>query len=114
MTDLVVALDIGDEARKAATADLLDVLYSDEFYEGWYQGTGLMPVTTSMIEKQQADSDEIGSAFLEALSSVQFLPVGNPTWDVLQTALQGSAYKVGTGDPAEVLSEIQAQVDAQS
>ncbi|HSO70225.1 MAG TPA: extracellular solute-binding protein [Arachnia sp.] len=114
VTDFIVAFDNGDEDRKAATAAFLDVLYSDELYEGWYKGTGLLPVTTSMIEKGQAESDEIGAAFLEALSIVQFLPVGNPTWDALQTALQGSAYKVGTGDPAEVLSEIQAQVDAQA
>ncbi|MHA6512037.1 extracellular solute-binding protein [Tessaracoccus sp. Z1128] len=114
VTDFIVAFDNGDEDRKAATAAFLDLLYSDEFYEGWYKGTGLLPVTTSMIEKGQAESDEIGSAFLEALSIVKFLPVGNPSWDALQTALQGSAYKVGAGDPAEVLAEIQAQVDAQA
>jgi len=114
VTDFIVAFDNGDADRKAATAAFLDLLYSDEMYEGWYKGTGLLPVTTSMIEKGQAESDENGSAFLEALSIVRFLPVGNPTWDVLQTALQGSAYKVGTGDPAEVLAEIQAQVDAQA
>ena len=89
------------------------MLYSDELYEGWYKGTGLLPVTTSMIEKGQAESDEIGAAFLEALSIVQFLPVGNPTWDALQTALQGSAYKVGTEDPAALLEQIEAQVVAQ-
>jgi|GEM_PF-5717637 len=34
-------------------------------------------------------------------------------WDALQSALQGSAYKVGTEDPAKLLAQIQAQVDAQ-
>lgn len=114
VTDFIVAFDNGDADRKAATSAFLDLMYSDEMYEGWYKGTGLLPVTTSMIDKGKAESDENGAAFLEALSIVKFLPVGNPAWDVLQTALQGSAYKVGSGDPAEVLAEIQAQVDAQS
>ncbi len=114
VTDFIVAFDNGDADRKAATSAFLDLLYSDEMYEGWYKGTALLPVTTSMIEAGMAESDENGAAFLDALSIVKFLPVGNPQWDVLQTALQGSAYKVGTEDPEQVLTEIQAQVDAQS
>ena len=75
----------------------------------------LLPVTTSMIEKAKAEAaTDNDKAFLEALAIVQFLPVSNPQWDALQAALQGSAYQVGTEDPATLLAQIQAQVDAQS
>ena len=104
-----------DEARKEATGAFLDLLYSDAMYEGWYKGTKLLPVTTSMIDKAKAEAaTDNDKAFLEALAIVQFLPVSNPQWDALQAALQGSAYQVGTEDPATLLAQIQAQVDAQS
>ena len=87
---------------------------SDALYEGWYKGTSLLPVTKSMIEKGKAEADENNKGFYEALSIVKFNPVSNPQWDALQTALKASAFKVGTEDPATVLKEIQAQVDAQA
>ncbi|MFT3889817.1 MAG: extracellular solute-binding protein [Arachnia sp.] len=114
VTDFIVAFDNKDAARKQATGAFLDLLYSDAMYEGWYKGTKLLPVTTSMIEKAKAEAaTDNEKSFLEALSIVKFLPVGNPQWDALQGALQGSAYKVGTDDPAALLQQIQAQVDAQ-
>ena len=115
VTDFIVAFDNKDADRKQATGAFLDLLYSDAMYEGWYKGTKLLPVTTSMIDKAKAEAaTDNDKAFLEALSIVQFLPVSNPQWDALQAALQGSAYQVGTEDPATLLAQIQAQVDAQS
>ncbi|SHI65915.1 multiple sugar transport system substrate-binding protein [Tessaracoccus bendigoensis DSM 12906] len=115
VTDFIVAFNNEDADRKAATGALLDLMYSDAMYEGWYKGTKLLPVTTSMIEKAKADATtDNEKGFLEALSIVKFLPVGNTQWDALQTSLQGNAYRVGTDDPAALLKEIQAQVDAQS
>ena len=115
VTDFIVAFNNDDAKRKQATAAYLDLLYSDAMYEGWYKGTKLLPVTTSMIEKAKSEAaSDNDKAFLEALSIVKFLPVGDPGWDALQAALQGSAYKVGSEEPAALLKEIQAQVDAQS
>ena len=114
VTDFVVAFNNKDAKRKQATGAFLDLMYSDAMYEGWYKGTKLLPVTTSMIAKAKSSAKtENDKGFLEALSIVKFLPVGNTHWDALQTALQGSAYKVGTEDPATLLKQIQAQVDAQ-
>lgn len=114
VTDFIVAFNNDDADRKAATGAFLDLMYSDAMYESWYKGTKLLPVTTSMIEKAKSEaSTENEKGFLDALSIVKFLPVGNTAWDALQSALQGSAYKVGTEDPAELLAQIQAQVDAQ-
>ena len=115
VTDFIVAFNNNDADRKAATGAFLDLMYSDAVYESWYKGTKLLPVTTSMIEKAKTDATTDNErGFLEALSIVKFLPVGNSSWDALQTALQGNAYKVGTEDPAELLKQIQAQVDAQA
>ncbi len=115
VTDFIVAFDNKDAARKQATGAFLDLMYSDAMYENWYKGTQLLPVTSSMIEKAKAEATtDNEKGFLEALSIVQFLPVSNPRWDALQAALQDSASQIGTTDPAELLTQIQAHVDAQS
>lgn len=113
VTDFIVAFDNGDADRKAATGALLDVLYSDDMYEGWYKGTGLLPVTKSLIEKGAAEDVE-NKTFFEALEYVRFLPVGNPAWDSLQTALQGTAGTIQNDSPDAVVASIQAQLDATS
>lgn len=111
VTDFLVAFYNGDADRKAATGAFLDLLYSDEMYESWYKGTGLLPVTTSMIAKGAAE-DTDNATFYEALEYVRFLPVGNPAWDSLQTALQGTARTIQTDSPESVVEGIQAQLDA--
>lgn len=114
VTDFIVAFNNKDADRKQATAAFLNLMYSDEMYEGWYKGTDLLPVTKSMIAKakKEATTDN-EKAFLDALSFVKFQPVGNVKWDALQGALQANAYRVGSDDPAKLLKEIQAQVNAQ-
>lgn len=112
VTDFILAFDNGDANRKEATKQLLDILYSDAQYEGWYKGTGLLPVTKSQIEAgSKTDTDN--AKFYEALSYVKFLPVGNPAWDALQKALQGTGGTIANDTPESVLGKIQAQVDAQ-
>lgn len=113
VTDFIIAFNNNDANRKEATKQFLDLLYSDQYYESWYKGTGLLPVTTSQIEAGQA-SDANNAKFYEALSYVKFLPVGNPQWDALQRALQGTAGTITTSTPETVLGNIQAQVDAQA
>lgn len=112
VTDFIVAFDNKDANRKEATKQLLDMLYSDAHYEGWYKGTGLLPVTKSQIAKGTS-TDTDNAKFYEALSYVKFLPVGNPTWDALQKALQGTAGTVTADTPENVLTKVQAQLDAQ-
>lgn len=111
VTDFLVAFNNDDADRKAATSAFLNLLYSDEMYESWYKGTGLLPVTTSMIAKG-AEEDVDNATFFEALEYVRFLPVGNPAWDSLQSALQGTAGTIQNDAPESVVQSIQAQVDA--
>ena len=112
VTDFILAFNNNDANRKQATKEFLDLFYSDPMYEGWYKGTGLLPVTTSMIAAGKA-SDTDNAAFYDALSYVKFLPVSNPQWDALKNALQGTAGTIAKDTPENVLSKIQAQVDAQ-
>ncbi|WRS29480.1 extracellular solute-binding protein [Actinomycetaceae bacterium MB13-C1-2] len=111
VTDFILAFDNGDADKKAATSAFLDLLYSDALYETWYQGTGLLPVTKSMIEKGKAN-DADNATFYDALEYVKFLPVGNPQWDSLQAALQGTAGSIQSDGPESVVQSIQAQLDA--
>ena len=71
-----------------------------------------MPVTKTMIEKATAEAGHF-APFYEALKDVKFLPVGDPKWDALQGALQGTMGKLEKEMPDTVLKEIQAQLDAQ-
>lgn len=113
VTDFIVAFNNQDEDRKAATAAYLDLFYQDDLYTPWYEGTGLLPVTTSVIDSAKASAEGNDVAFLDALSVVRFAPVANPQWDALQTALQQNAFKIGTEEPQAVLEQLEAQVAAQ-
>lgn len=111
VTDFIVAFNNDDADRLKATSAFLNLLYSDQMYENWYKGTGLLPVTTSMIAKG-ATEDKDNAAFYDALEYVKFLPVGNPQWDSLQAALQGTAGSIQNDAPESVVQSIQAQLDA--
>lgn len=112
VTDFILAFNNNDANRKEATKQFLDLMYSDAMYEGWYKGTGLLPVTTSAIAAAK-ETDKDNAAFYEALSFVKFNPVSDPQWDALQTALQGTAGTIASDTPENVLTKIQAQLDAQ-
>lgn len=113
VTDFILAFNNGDGDRKQATAAFLEVFYSDEMYSAWYKPTGLMPIKTSLIEAAGAEAKHF-KPFYDMLSKVKFQPVGLPSWDVLQGALQSTAGSIAGEDPAAVLSEIQSQMDAQA
>lgn len=112
VTDFILAFNNNDANRKQATKEFLDVMYSDAMYEGWYKGTGLLPVTTSQITAAKT-ADKVNAKFYDALAYVKFNPVSNPQWDALKNALQGTAGTIASDSPQSVLTKIQAQVDAQ-
>ena len=111
VTDFLVAFDNGDADRKAATGALLDLLLSESIYPDWQGPTGLMPVTTAVIEKGKAE-DTDNAEFYDALEYVRFLPVGNPDWDNLMVALQSTAGSIENEPATEVVEAIQAQLEA--
>lgn len=111
VTDYILAFNNKDEARKAATKAFLDFFYSPDQYTAWYKGTGLLPATTAAIAAATKE-DAVNAPFYQALKTVQFTPIGNPQWSALQSALQATAGKLQDQAPAEVLKEIQAQMQA--
>lgn len=111
VTDFLVAFDNGDADRKAAAGALLDLLLDDSMYPDWQGPTGLMPVTTTVIEKGKAE-DTDNAEFYDALEYVRFLPVGNPDWDNLMVALQSTAGGIESQPAPEVVEAIQAQLEA--
>ncbi len=113
VTDFILAFNNQDANRKEATKQFLDLFYSDAMYEGWYKGTGLLPVTTSMITAAKA-SDAANKDFYDSLSYVKFNPVSDPKWDALKNALQGTAGTIQKDTPENVLKAVQAQLDAAS
>jgi len=113
VTDFILAFNNKDDNRKQATKEFLDLFYSDAMYEGWYKGTGLLPVTTSMITAAKA-SDADNKDFYDSLSYVKFNPVSDPKWDALKTALQGTAGTIQKDTPENVLKAVQSQLDAAS
>lgn len=114
VTDFILAFNNDDAKRQQATAAYLEYFYSDELYEPWYKGTGLLPVTTSAIEKAGSELEGTDKDLLDALSVVKFQPVSNPQWDALQAALKANAYKIGSEEPQALLEQVEAQVAAQS
>ncbi len=111
VTDYILAFDNKDEARKAATKAFLDFFYSPDQYTAWYKGTGLLPATTEAIAAATKE-DAVNAPFYQALKTVKFTPIGNPQWSALQSALQSTAGKLQDQAPADVLKEIQAQMQA--
>ncbi|NHC44504.1 extracellular solute-binding protein [Motilibacter aurantiacus] len=111
VTDFIEAFDNGDEDRKAATKAFLDYLYQPEVYGPWAAGTGLLPVTSAAIAEKSA-SDVDNKPFYDVLSTVRFLPQGNPNWTALQNALQQNAGQIATKPAQEVLSGIEEQANA--
>ena len=112
VTDFIVAFDNGDDARKQATKAFLDLFYSDAMYTNWFKPSGLLPVTSSVIESEKAGADALMAKYYEGLSSVSFLPVGTSQWDVLQGVLQSSAAGIATQDVDAWLGDITAQFEA--
>ncbi len=113
VTDFILAFNNKDANRKEATKQFLDLFYSDAMYEGWYKGTGLLPVTTTMINAAKT-SDADNKDFYDSLSYVKFNPVSDPKWDALKSALQGTAGTIQKDTPENVVKAIQAQLDAAS
>ena len=111
VTDFILAFNNKDEARKAATKAFLDFFYQEAQYGPWYKGTGLLPATTDAIASATTD-DAVNAPFYQALKTVQFTPSGYKQWSALQSALQATAGKLQSASAADVLKEIQAQVDA--
>lgn len=98
----------GDKAE--AIRAFFDYFYSPEVYVPWVQAEGFLPVTKSGAE--QLSGEESLRPFLDVLPDAQFYPSTNPSWSAADGAFKSLFGQLQTQPASDVLSQIQAQVDA--
>ena len=107
--DQLMAFQNDGDKQEAITA-FLDYYYSPEVYVPWVQAEGFLPVTKSGAE--QLSGEEALAPFLEVLPDAQFYPSTNPNWSAADGAFKALFGQLQTKPAQDVLTEIQAQVDA--
>lgn len=108
MDQLMAFQNDGD--KKDAITKFFDYYYSPDVYVPWVQAEGFLPVTKSGAEK--LGGDEKLAPFLDVLPDAQFYPSTNPKWSAADGAFKSLFGQLQTKSAQDVLTEIQAQVDA--
>ncbi len=98
----------GDKAE--AITKFFDYFYSADVYVPWVQAEGFLPVTKSGAE--QLSGEEALKPFLDVLPDAQFYPSTNAKWSAADGAFKSLFGQLQTQPAADVLKQIQAQVDA--
>lgn len=99
-----------DGSKQEAITKFFDYAFKADNYVPWVSAEGFLPTTKSGAE-QLAD-DEALAPFLEVLPSAKFFPATNPSWSAADSAFKSLFGQLQTKPAADVLKEIQAQVDA--
>ena len=108
MDQLMAFQNDGD--KQDAITKFFDYYYSADVYVPWVQAEGFLPVTKSGAE--QLAGEEALAPFLEVLPDAQFYPSTNPKWSATDGAFKSLFGQLQTKSAQDVLTEIQAQVDA--
>lgn len=98
----------GDKAE--AITKFFDYFYAADVYVPWVQAEGFLPVTKSGAE--QLSGEEALKPFLDVLPDAQFYPSTNAKWSAADGAFKSLFGQLQTQPAADVLKQIQAQVDA--
>lgn len=109
VADQLMAFQNDGDKAEAITA-FFDYFYSADVYVPWVQAEGFLPVTKSGSEAL-ADEEAL-APFLEVLPDAQFFPSTNPQWSVADGAFKSLFGQLQSKSAADVLAEIQTQVDA--
>ncbi|WP_022894130.1 extracellular solute-binding protein [Agromyces subbeticus] len=99
-----------DGDKQDAITKFLDYYYTSDVYVPWVQAEGFLPVTKSGAEA--LSSEEALAPFLEVLPDAQFYPSTNEKWSAADAAFKALFGQLQTKPAQDVLTEIQAQVDA--
>lgn len=108
MDQLMAFQNDGD--KQDAITKFFDYFFSPEVYVPWVEGEGFLPTTKSGAE-ELSDQESL-QPFLEVLPDAQFYPSTNPKWQTADGAFKSLFGQIQTKSAQEVLTEIQAQVDA--
>ncbi len=98
-----------DESKQEAITKFFDYYFRAENYVPWVEAENFLPTTISGSEELNDDEDL--QPFLEVLPDAQFYPSTNPKWSATDGAFKSLFGQLQTKDAADVLAEIQAQVD---
>lgn len=109
VADQLMAFQNDGDKKEAITA-FFDYLYSADVYVPWVQAEGFLPVTKSGSE--QLSSEEALKPFLDVLPDAQFYPSTNAKWSATDGAFKSLFGQLQNQPAADVLAQIQAQVDA--
>ncbi|MEV8263647.1 extracellular solute-binding protein [Microbacterium sp. NPDC077057] len=99
-----------DGDKQEAITKFLDHFYSPEVYVPWVQAEGFLPVTKSGAE--ELSGEEALKPFLDVLPDAQFYPSTNPKWSAADGAFKSLFGQIQDQPAADVLKQIQDQVDA--
>ncbi|MGV8851443.1 MAG: extracellular solute-binding protein [Rhodoglobus sp.] len=99
-----------DGAKADAITAFFDYFYTADVYVPWVQAEGFLPTTKSGAEL--LNDEESLQPFLEVLPDAKFYPSNNPKWSAADGAFKALFGQLQNKPAAEVLAEIQAQVDA--
>lgn len=109
VADRLMAFQNDGDKAEAITA-FFDYFYSPEVYVPWVQAENFLPVTKSGSE--ELAGEEALKPFLDVLPDAQFYPSTNAQWSAADGAFKSLFGQLQTKPAADVLAEIQAQVDA--
>lgn len=107
--DQLMAFENDGDNQEAITK-FLDYFYSPEVYVPWVQAEGFLPVTKSGAE--ELSGEEALKPFLDVLPDAQFYPSTNPKWSAADGAFKSLFGQIQDQPAADVLKQIQDQVDA--
>lgn len=108
MDQLMAFQNDGD--KQEAITKFFDYYYSADVYVPWVQTEGFLPVTKSGAEA--LSGEEALAPFLEVLPDAEFYPSTNPSWQATDGAFKALFGQIQSKSAQDVLTEIQAQVDA--
>lgn len=108
MDQLMAFSNDGD--KQEAITKFFDFYYSADVYVPWVQAEGFLPVTKSGADA--LSDEETLAPFLAVLPDAQFYPSTNPQWQATDGAFKSLFGQIQSKPAADVLAEIQAQVDA--
>lgn len=109
VADQLMAFQNDDDKAEAITA-FFDYFYASDVYVPWVQAEGFLPVTKSGAD--ELAGEEALAPFLEVLPDAQFYPSTNAQWSAADGAFKSLFGQLQSSSAADVLAEIQAQIDA--
>lgn len=99
-----------DGKKQDAIKKFFDYFYSADAYVPWVKAEGFLPVTKSGSDKLSGEAAL--KPFLDVLPSAKFYPSTNAKWQATDGAFKSLFGQLQTKSAADVLKEIQTQVDA--